>query len=172
MLLMWFFSWFQFGFEWSWQKKKNKKSYLNGVYGVLIPWHVIQTLWSEVERLRFPVFLWALRPFFNGSTRTAVPKAPLPFPATWFPHFWVSLNLHGEPWGLTDPSDTSLPPHGDWQEVFEQVNHSSRNTLWVAAFLELDNAPFLDFHDLLSNIPKSGLSFEILQDTPKHIPCF
>lgn len=44
----------------------------------------------------------------------------------------INLNAVLIPWHT---AALTLPPHGGWQEVFEKVNPSSSNPLWVAAFL-------------------------------------
>lgn len=130
--------------------------------------------------------MWAPRPFFNANIRTAVPSSVLlqlfcPFQPHG-PYFWVKLwvSICEQLWDLTNFSGRSLPPDQDWQEVFVKVKDVSRNATWMAIFSaypseELTKSAFLGFYDLLCNIPKFGLSFEILKDIPKHpehIPCF
>lgn len=131
-------------------KKRKKKSNLDGVFGILIPWHIIQTLWRGVERLRFFPFQPLVFPISGLKS-----KSP-----------WRTLGFNRFLWHFS-PSPWRLAG-GIWTGESRKQKHLVSGSISAHPSEELDNAPFLDFRDLLSNIPKFGLSFEILQGTPKH----
>lgn len=124
------------------------------------------------DGLRFPDFPWALKPFFNGST-TAVPPArswsssALPSHLV-FPFLGSILNLHGEPWGLTDCSDTPSPrglAGGFWEGESQQQQSPVSGSISVHPSEELDNAPSLDFCPASQSLGYPLKSFRIHPST-------